>query len=108
MAKKEIKGNVIPTTESVVDVLKYLKNEFADRRNLAIEITSDGEVYGGYQPSFANAAHPSLVAGSHGGYTYGNSPYLSFFGLSGASEYLLRKMAKNIIEHHIWVLENGF
>ena len=103
MAKKEIKGNVIPTIKSVVDELKYLKNEFADTWNVAIEITSDGEVYGGIKPSLANTCFPrSIAVGNHNGEVYG-----SFQGLSSASDYRLRQIAKNIIEHHIWRIENG-
>lgn len=95
MGKKVIKGNVIPTIKSVVDELKYLKNEFADTRNVAIEIASDGNVYGGYKLTD--------VVGNHNGEVYG-----SFQGLSSASDYRLRQIAKNIIEHHIWRIENGF
>jgi len=104
MKKKVINGNVIPTIKSVVDELKYLKNEFSDTRNVAIEIASDGNVYGGFKPSLANTCFPrSIAVGNHNGEVYG-----SFYGLSSASDYRLRQIAKNIIEHHIWRIENGF
>ena len=103
MKKKVINGNVIPTIKSVVDELKYLKNEFSDLRNVAIEITSDGEVYGGIKPSLANTCFPrSIAVGNHNGEVCEN-----FYGLSSASDYRLRQIAKNIIEKHIWVIENG-
>ena len=102
MKKKVINGNVIPTIKSVVDVLKYLKNEFADTRNVAIEIDSDGNVYGGFKPSMSSACRPSDVVGNHNGEVYG-----SFYGLSSASDYRLRQIAKNIIEHHLWRIDNG-
>ena len=100
MAKKVIKGKVIPTIKSVVDVLKYLKNEFSDTWNVAVEITSDGNVYGGFKPNIT--CRPSDVVGNHNGEVYG-----CFYGLSSASDYRLRQIAKNIIEHHIWRIENG-
>lgn len=105
MKKKVINGNVIPTIKSVVDELKYLKNEFSDLRNVAIEIANDGEVYGGIKPSLANTCCPrSLAVGNHNGRVYEN-----FYGLSLAeSDYRLRKIAKDIIEEHIWCVGNGF
>lgn len=105
MTKKEIKGHVIPTIKSVIDELKYLKNEFNNTtKDVAIEITSDGEVYGGYNPSLAHACCPrSLAVGNHDGRVYED-----FYGLSSASDYRIRQMAKGIIEKHIWCIENGF
>lgn len=103
MSKKEIKGYVIPTIKSVFDELKMLQEDYQNRtKDVAIEITSDGKVYGGIKPSLASNCCPrSLAVGNHNGEVYEN-----FYGLESGSEYRLRQIAKNIIEKHIWVIEN--
>lgn len=107
--KKNIKGWQIPTIKSVADELKSLMVEFkANKWDRAIEITKDGEVYGGLKPSLAHCCFPKNAAvGNHsgnGGITYEelNFGYIH----DDESDYKLRKMAKELIDHHIWVIEN--
>ena len=106
MRAKIIKGWVIPSIKSVVDELKYLRDEFTQNKwDRAIEITKDGEVYGGLKPSLAHCCSPrSAAVGIHGGITYEE---LGFGYIhEDESDYKLRKMAKELIDNHIWIIEN--
>lgn len=102
--KKNIKGWAIPTIKSVTDELKWMRDEWHpnNRKDLAIEITSDGDVYGGLKPSLANTCFPrSIAVGNHNGRVY------ETYGWGTASDYALTKEAKRIIELHIWRLNNN-
>lgn len=99
---KNIKGWAIPTIKSVVDCLKWMRDEWhpSNRKDLSIEITDDGSVYGGWKPSIGSCA-VGYVAGRSGGRVYETI----YWGT--ASDYALRKEAKNIIELHEWRLNNN-
>lgn len=100
--RKNIKGWVIPTIKSVVDELKWMRDEWHpnNRKDLAIEITIDGDVYGGWKPSIGSCA-VGYVAGRSGGRIY------ETYGWGTASDYALTKEAKRIIELHEWRLNNN-
>ena len=101
MKVKIIKGWTIPTIKSVADELKWLRDEWhpSNRKDLAIEITKDGEVYGGFKPSIGSCAS-GYVAGRSGGLVYENICW------GTASDYALTKVAKELIDNQIWVIEN--
>ena len=101
MKRKIIKGWTIPTIKSVSDELKWLRDEWhpSNRKDLAIEITKDGEVYGGFKPSIGSCAS-GYVAGRSGGRVCETI----YWGT--ASDYALTKEAKSIIDYHIWIIEN--
>lgn len=100
--KKNIKGWQIPTIKSVVDELKRLRDEWhpSNRKDLAIEITDDGSVYGGWKPSIGSCAS-GYVAGRSGGRVY------EIYGFGTATDYAFQKVAKSIIELHEWRLNNN-
>ena len=98
--RKNIKGWQIPTIKSVADELKSLMVEFkANKWDRAIEITPTGEVIGGLKPSLK-----FYSVGNNGGIVYEevNFGYIH----DSESDYKLKKMAKDIIENHCWVIEN--
>ncbi len=99
MAKKIIiNGCVMPSIKSVMDALKDC-SKFYRTLDTAIEITDDGEVYGGIKPSLANTCSPrSLAVGNNGGRVYTSAYYFNH-ALHG-SDYALRKAAKTLIEVH--------